>query len=163
MKKVTFLLAALLIGGMMFSGCKKNDPTPTPTPDPTPTPTTLTVVYQVDNTQNSFVISDCFKLNVTYTNANGESITETGVTLPWSKSIEVTTPFKAKMQGEYVYNENELPDQVVSGKRFGIGSYTGSTLNIEMMGTVGSAKKESFLNLMASHPDRLQFSMEKDF
>lgn len=163
MKKVSFFLATLLIGGMMFTGCKKTEPTPAPTPDPTPTPTTVTVVYKVEKTQGSLVISDCFKLNVTYTDANGQSVTESNVTLPWTKSVEVTSPFKAKMEGEYVYNEAELPDQVVSGKRYGIGSYTGSSLNIEMMGTLGSAKKESFLNLMASHPDRLQFSMEKDF
>ena len=30
MKKLTFLLVTLLIGGMMFTGCKKDDPTPTP-------------------------------------------------------------------------------------------------------------------------------------
>ena len=32
MKKLSFLLAALLIGGMMFTGCKKEDPKPTPDP-----------------------------------------------------------------------------------------------------------------------------------
>ena len=162
MKKVMFMIATLIIGGMMLTGCKKN-PQPTPEPDPDPTPTTVTVVYKVEKTQGSLVISDCFKLNVTYTDANGQSVTESGVTLPWTKSVEVTSPFRAKMQGEYVYNEAELPDQVVSGKRYGIGSYTGSSLNIEMMGTLGSASKENFLNLMAAHPDRLQFTMEKDF
>ena len=35
MKKVTFLLATLLIGGLMLTGCKK-DPQPTPDPDPDP-------------------------------------------------------------------------------------------------------------------------------
>ena len=30
MKKVTFLLATLLIGGMMFTGCKKDNPSDTP-------------------------------------------------------------------------------------------------------------------------------------
>ena len=163
MKKASFFLATLLIGGMMFTGCKKTEPTPAPTPDPTPTPTSLTVMYKVDNTNGNLVMSDCFKLNVTYTDANGQSVTESNVTLPWTKSVEVTSPFKAKMEGEYVYNEAELPDQVVSGKRYGIGSYTGSSLNIEMMGTLGSASKENFLNLMAAHPDRLKFTMEKDF
>jgi hypothetical protein len=161
MKKVTFLLVTLLIGGMMLTGCKKPDPTPTP--EPTPTPTTLTVVYKVDNTNGHLVMSDCFKLNVTYIGANGQEVTESGVALPWMKSIEVTSPFKAKMEGEYVYNENELPDQVVSGKQYGVGYYTGSSLNIEMLGSLGSASKESFLNLMAEHPDRLKFTMEKDF
>lgn len=163
MKKVSFLLATLLIGGMMFTGCKKTDPTPTPTPDPTPAPANTTVVYKVDNTNGNLVMSDCFKLNVTYATANGESVTETGVTLPWSKSIEVTTPFKAKMQGEYVYNESDLPDRVVSGKRYGIGSHSNGSLNIEMVGSISSGSKESFLELMANNPDRLKFSEEKDF
>lgn len=158
MKKVSFLLATLLIGGMMFTGCKKTEPTPTPYP--TPAPANTTVVYKVDNTNGNLVMSDCFKLNVTYTAANGESVTETGVTLPWSKSVEVTTPFKAKMQGEYVYNESELPDQVVSGKRYGIGAHS---MNIEMVGSISSGSKESFLELMANNPDRLKFSEEKDF
>jgi len=160
MKKVTFLLATLLIGGMMLTGCKKNDPTPEPEPS---TPTTVTVVYKVDKTNGNLVISDCFKLDVTYTNANGQEVTENGLELPWSKSIEVTSPFHAKMQGELVYNEEELPEQVISGKRYGIGAYTNGTLNIEMLGSTTSASKESFLNAMAQHPDRLQFTMEKDF
>ena len=161
MKKIFMVLAAIVICGMLFTGCKKSDSTTNP--DPTPTPTTLTVMYKVDNTQGDLVVSDCFKLNVTYTNADGQSITENGITLPWTKSVEVTPPFNAKMEGEYVYNEAELPDVVVSGKRYGIGSYTSSSLSIVMIGTLGSASKENFLNLMASHPDRLKFTMEKDF
>lgn len=40
MKKLTFLIVTFLIGGMMFTGCKKDDPTPTPTPvDPETNPT----------------------------------------------------------------------------------------------------------------------------
>jgi len=45
MKKVTFFLAALLIGGMMFTSCKKDDPQPTPTPDPVSK--TAKVVYKL--------------------------------------------------------------------------------------------------------------------
>ena len=30
MKKLTFLLATLLIGGLMLTGCKKDNPQPTP-------------------------------------------------------------------------------------------------------------------------------------
>ena len=161
MKKVMFLLATVLIGGMMFTGCKKDNPTPEPTPDPEPT--TTTVVYKVDNTNGNLTMSDCFKLNVTYTNAQGESVTETEVELPWSKSIEVTLPFKAKMEGELVYNENELPEQVVFGKRYGIGWYSNGSLAIEMLGSIAKANKESFLNLVEEHPDRLKFNMEKDF
>ena len=160
MKKVTFLLATLLIGGMMLTGCKKNND---PTPDPEPTPTTIKVVYRVDNTNGNLVMSDCFRLNVTYTNANGQEVTENGLELPWSKSVEVTAPFHAKMQGELVYNEEELPEHVVYGKRYGIGAYSNGSLSIEMVGSMGSASKENFINTVNEHPDRLQFTTEKDF
>ena len=163
MKKAMFLLATVLIGGMMLSGCKKPTPTPEPTPEPEPTPTTTIVLYKVENTNGNLVMSDCFKLNVTYTNANGESVTETGVVVPWSKSVDVTLPFHAKMEGELVYNENELPEHVVFGKRYGIGTYFNGSLSIEMVGGFNSASKENFLNLMQDHPDRLKFTTEKDF
>lgn len=159
MKKVMFLIATVLIGGMIFSGCKKDQPTPTPEP----TPTTTKVLYKVDNTLGNLVMSDCFKLNVTYTDAKGESVTENGVVLPWEKSVEVTSPFKAKMEGELVYDENDLPDQVVFGKRYGIGNYSNGSLAIEMVGGFNSAQKENFLNLMQNNPDRLKFTVEKDF
>ena len=47
MKKVMFLLATLLIGGMMFTGCKKDNPQPTPDTPSTPTETTKTFVYKI--------------------------------------------------------------------------------------------------------------------
>lgn len=161
MKKVTFLLATLLIGGTMLTGCKKTEPTP----NPEPTPTTYTVVYKVDNNDpfSGLTMSPCFKVNVTYTDANGQSVTESNATLPWSKSIEVTLPFHAKMDGTFTFNEADLPDQVVFGKRRGIGLYTNSSGNVEMTGGMGSASKENFLSLVAEHPDHLQFTEEKDF
>ena len=109
------------------------------------------------------VLSDCFKLNVTYTNAKGESVTETGVTLPWEKTIEVTSPFKAKMQGELVYNVDELPEKVTFGKCYGIGYYNNSSLVIEMVGAFSVDDKEGFLELLQHNPDRLKFTEEKNF
>lgn len=151
MKKITFLLAILIIGGMMLTGCKKSESTP----EPEPTPTTLKVVYKVDNTYDDLVLSDCFKLNVTYTNANGQSVTENNVTLPWTKAIEVTYPFNAKMEGTYVYNVEELPDHVVFVKRY--------TINEDGKSDVSGMTKEKFLELAEEHPEELQFSIEKEF
>ena len=160
MKKALFLLATLLIGGLMLTGCKK----PEPTPDPEPTPTTFEVAYAVTNaTNNGTTISDCFKLNVTYLDANGQEVTENGVTLPWKKVVSVTSPFHAKMVGELVYNEEELPESVVFGRRYVI------TFNADVIdptlygGDYAAASKENFLKLMAQHPDRLKFTVEQDF
>ena len=161
MKKVLYLLTALLIGGLMLTGCKKDNPTPEPEPEPTPT--TTKVAYVVSNTSSGKVMSDCFKLNVTYLDANNQEVTESGVTLPWTKVIEVTSSFHAKMTGEIVYNEEELPETVIFGKPLGIGYYSGESLVIEMTGGLVTGNRENFLNLMAQDPNRLQFTKEKDF
>ena len=162
MKKTMLLLATLLIGGLMITGCSKE---PTPTPDPTPTPSTNTVkvAYKVSNTFQSLVMSDCFKLNVTYVDANGKEVTETGVTLPWTKEFEVTKPFHAKMDGQIVYNVDELPDPVVYGTCYGIGYYQGTALIITMESDMTTGSKERFLGVMEHNPDKLKFTKEKDF
>ncbi len=160
MKKVLFVIATLLIGGMMLTGCKKD---PQPTPDPDPTTKTKTVVYKVDNTYSGLTMSECFKLSVTYLDANGQSVTENNVTLPWTKSIEAKLPFTAKMEGTFSYNAADLPDQVVYGRRYGIGTYDGNALVISLVGNMSSSSKETFLSIIEEHPDRLQFSQEENF
>ena len=161
MKKVLFLLTTLLIGGMMLTGCKK--PEPTPEPEPEPTPTSTRVAYVVSNTSGGKVMSECFKLNVTYLGANNQEVTENGITLPWTKVVEVSSPFHAKMTGELVYNAEELPDTVIFGKPHGIGYYNGATLVVELIGGLGTGSKQNFLNMMAQDPTKLQFTQEKDF
>ena len=142
MKKVTFLLATLLIGGMMLTGCKKEDP------KPTPTPTTAKVTYKVDNKMNTlpFVTSDCFKYTITYVGADGNNVTVNDVTLPWtSPELTVTLPFDAKMEGKYTYKEEELPDQV----GFGQITYIFSGEKLIATGTddnIVSLPKAGFLN-----------------
>lgn len=164
MKKTMLLLATLLIGGMIFTSCSK-DPTPTPTPTPTPEPSskTVKVSYQFVKENAGVVLSDCFKLNVTYIDASGKEVTENGVTMPWVKEFEVTKPFHAKMEGELVYNDNELPDTVYFGTCCGIGYYQSSELNISLQGGFGVGSKEKFLNTMDHNPDKLKFKVEKDF
>ena len=160
MKKVMFLLATLLIGGMMLTGCKP-EPTPEPEPEPEPTPTTKTVFYKIANKSAAgYVVSPCFKVNVTYTDANGQSVTENEATLPWTKSIEVTLPFHAKMDGTYTFDEANLPDSVNFGKLFGIG------IGVDVFipsGSVQMFKKAKFLQYAAEHPEKLSFTVEQDF
>ena len=108
-------------------------------------------------------MSPCFKMNVTYTDADGQLVTENNVTLPWTKSVDVEIPFHAKMTGTLTYNEADLPETVVYGLVRGIGLYTNGSGDIEIVGSMHTASKENFLRLITEHPDRLQFTMEKDF
>lgn len=159
MKKVTFLLATLLIGGMMLTGCKKEDPKPTPTP--TPTPTTAKVTYKVDNKMNTlpFVTSDCFKYTITYVGADGNNVTVNDVTLPWtSPELTVTLPFDAKMEGKYTYKEEELPDQVGFGQITSIVSGNKPIANGEG-DIIASLAKAGFLNYISQNPDAVNFSL----
>lgn len=154
-------MATLFMVSMMITGCDRDDPTPTPTPDPTPD--TYTVVYMINNQANGSTMSPCFKMNVTYTDADGQLVTENNVTLPWTKSVDVEIPFHAKMTGTLTYNEADLPETVVYGLVRGIGLYTNGSGDIEIVGSMHTASKENFLRLITEHPDRLQFTMEKDF
>ena len=156
MKKVTFLFATLLIGGMMFTGCKKDNPQPTP--DPTPTPTTAKVTYMVGNTYGSFTTSDCFKYTITYVGADGNKVTVNDVTLPWSSpELTVKLPFDAKMEGKYTYKEEELPDQVGFGQITSIVSGNKPIANGEDI--IASLAKAGFLQYISQNPDAVNFSL----
>ena len=67
------------------------------------------------------------------------------------------------MTGTLTYNEAELPDHVVFGLIRGIGLYVNGSGNVPMEGNMSSTSKENFLRLATEHPEKLQFSMEKDF
>ncbi len=156
MKKVTFLLATLLIGGMMLTGCKKDDPQPTP--DPTPTPTTAKVTYMVGNTYGSFTTSACFESTITYVGADGNKVTVNDVTLPWtSPELTVKLPFDAKMEGKYTYKEEELPDQVAFGQITNIVSGNKPIANGEDI--IASLAKAGFLQYISQNPDAVNFSL----
>lgn len=166
MKKLSFLLATLLIGGMMFSGCTKT-PDPEPDPEPDPTPSTYTVRYEVFKKNASHTLPDCFKLDVTYTGADGQMVTENGVTVPWVKVIEVNAPFNAKMVGTFVFVEDELPESFYYGRIKDISIYQGNSLISGSGGVIPSGSfigttKEKFLKILEKDPDYVKFTIEKD-
>jgi len=155
MKKVTFLLATLLIGGMMFTGCKKD---PQPTPTPTPSSKTAKVVYKVDNKMGFFVASDCFKYTLTYIGADGNAVTVNDVTLPWtSPEITVTKPFNAKIEGKATYDEATLPEMLTYGR---VPSITADG-NLVAIGNdiFQTVSKAQFLTLVAGDPAMLNLSL----
>ena len=155
MKKLSFLLVTLLIGGMMFTGCKKEDPKPTPDP----VSKTAKVVYKIGNTSLNQTVSNCFKYTVSYLGANGQMVTVNDVTLPWSSpEITVTLPFTAKIEGNATYNEADLPDPVVYGCIYCISE---NGIDFQHQGSLYSASKEGFIHIMAENPDELKFSYSK--
>ena len=159
MKKVTFLLATLLIGGMMLTGCKKDDPQPTPTP--TPASTTKTITYILDKTStvsgSTLEVSPCFRYTFTYKDADGKMVEVVDATLPWIKEIDVKVPFEAEMKGKITYNESELPDYVYWGAPGNINIGTSHSTS----GGVRGNDKQDFLELVAQKPERLEFSYKK--
>jgi hypothetical protein len=161
MKKLTFLLATLLIGGMMFTGCKKDN-----TPGSDPASKTFKVSYALGNKTTAalgieLVTSDCFKFDVTYTGANGEQVEVKGVTLPWtSPSIDVKAPFKAKIEAKPVYDEAQLPDTFAYGA---IPSISKDGAVVMTGGEIANRTKVKFLQIMQESPEELIMKTAYDF
>ena len=158
-----FLLTTLIIGGMMLTGCHKDDPTPQP--EPTPTPNTVKVAYRVSDTDGNYTMLPCFKVNVTYLDANGQEVTETDQTLPWHKVVEVTKPFHAKMEGEYIFDTAQLPEtgNMAFGTRFAIILEEFGDLPLNYYGNLMYQPKDKFLKILEHNPDKLKFHKEEDF
>ena len=157
MKKLVFLITTLLVVALVGAGCHRDDPTPTPTPD------TYAVVYKIGNSVDDVTMSPCFKMNVTYTDANGQQVTENNVTLPWTKAVEIKPPFHAKFTGQLTYNEDELPETVTYGLPHGINLYINGYGKDSLTGSLKSASREAFLKIASEYPERLQFTQEEDF
>lgn len=160
MKKVSFLFAALLIGGMMLTGCKK------PSEPSTPTSQTIKVSYALENTVTLTggivqTTSDCFKFDVTYTGADGNPVEVKNVTLPWSgDSFDVKAPFKAKIEARPVYNEDDLPDDLTYGA---IAFICKNGEKIGRGGEIYNRTKVKFLQTAQENPEYLYIKTEYDF
>ena len=156
MKKVTFLLATLLIGSMMLTGCKK-DPQPTPTPEPESK--TAKVAYKLGNTHGSYTTSDCFKYSFSYLGADGQMVAVNDVTLPWtSPELTVNLPFTAKIEGQASYNEADLPASLVFGRAFSL-LVNGSEWY--RVNEFYPFPKEGFIQMVAEDPDYVKFSYSR--
>lgn len=153
MKKVTFLLATLLIGSMMLTGCKK-DPQPTPTPEPESK--TAKVTYKLGDTHGSYTASNCFKYTFSYLGADGQMVAVNDVTLPWtSPEITVTLPFTAKIEGQASYNEADLPESLVFGRAFSL-LVNGSEWY--KVNSFNPLPREGFIQMVAEDPNFVKFN-----
>ena len=150
MKKLSFLLVTLLIGGVMLTGCTKEEEPITPEP----TPTETTIVYSISNTYEGtqvYTLSPGLYFTFTYTDADGKEVKVENAELPWEKTITVTSPFEAKLEGEITYKEEELPEKVVFCKNIKIDPAMGSI-------TQGSVIND-FPQFVAQHPEEFKFSL----
>lgn len=165
MKKVMYLLTAILLGGMMLASCGKDDKTSESEPTPEPTPAKIKIAYRVSNTNGAYTMQPCFKVNVTYLDANGQEVSERDQTLPWHKVVEVTKPFHAMIEGEYVYDTAQLPTttNVVFGTRYAILLEEMGDDPLFYYGDIQDLSKAKFLKLMEHNPNKLKFHYEEDF
>jgi hypothetical protein len=164
MKKVTFLLAALLIGGMMFTGCKKDNPSDTPE-----TEKVYTVKYELLETaevENSMVtvLPGC-KFNVSYVGADGQLVELQDVTAPWSVTIDnFKATLTAKMEGTVSYDESQIPETDITFVKLPkITVVVGSENHLQDNFKVYKFNtKEKFLSAVQEHPNLLQFSVTNE-
>ena len=173
MKKVTFLLATLLIGGMMLTGCKKDETPNNGGNNGGNTPTTekvFSVKYELLETaevegEMVSVIPGC-KFNVSYVDAEGKTVEVQQVTAPWSVTIEnVKSPFTASMEGTVTYDESQIPETNVAFVKLPLISFigTGSPAPSTSFQCSKFGTKQQFLDRVQQNPRLLQFSVNKSF
>ena len=157
--KKSFLFIALFATIVMIFTCckKKDDSAANSTPEPTHGPTTKTLYYTVSNYDmtSGHTGSDCFHFTFTYTEEDGSSVTVEDAELPWTKSITVTAPFEAKLEGQISYNEEDMPETVCFCKAYNI---TDVQNNQFINSSHLDGPKEGMINLFNAHPDRLHFN-----
>lgn len=125
MKKVTFLLAALLVGGMMLTGCKKDDQNNNGNNGEAPA---TEVVYSVKyelletaqvSTGSTFSVLPGCTFDVSYVNAEGNTVEVKNVTAPWSVTVDnIKKPFTAKLEGTVSYDDAQLPETDINFVKF---------------------------------------------
>ena len=170
MKKVTFLLATLLIGSMMLTGCKKDTPNNgdneggggnTPT-----TEKVYSVKYELLETAKVegvmvSVLPGC-KFNVSYVDADGKTVEVQQVTAPWSVMIEnVKTPFTAKMEGTITYDESQIPETDITFVKLPKITLVAGGVNhvADNFKVYNFNTKEKFLNAVQENPRLLEYSV----
>lgn len=124
MKKVTFLLATLIVGGMMLTGCKKDDQNNNGNNGETPaTEVVYSVKYELLETAQvptgTFSVLPGCTFDVSYVNAEGNTVEVKNVTAPWSVTVDnIKKPFKAKLEGTVNYDEAQLPETDINFVKF---------------------------------------------
>lgn len=169
MKKHVTIIAMALLSLAAVVGCKKNNEHQDDPEPPVVVKNEYIIHYAIETQEtkvdSTIVFTPCFKANVTYLEANGDTVKLTDVSLPWSKDITVTAPFSAYIKGNEFYDQSELPDDVTYGyfAGFKAQSVETSTIIDKMRGYFGITSKENFLNNLARIENTLKFEIQKKF
>lgn len=171
MKKLAFLFAALLIGGMMLTGCKKdNQNNGGNESGDTPTEKVYSVKYELLETavvenETVNVIPGC-KFDVSYVDADGKTVEVKQVTAPWSVTVEnVNTSFTAEMKGKVTFDESQIPETNVTFVKLPKISFigTGAPSPSESFKVYKFSTKQQFLDRVQEKPSLLEYSITKSF
>ena len=171
MKKVTFLLAALLVGGMMLTGCKKDDQNNNGNNGETPaTEVVYSVKYELLETAQvqtgTFSVLPGCTFDVSYVNAEGNTVEVKNVTAPWSVTVDnIKKPFTAKLEGTVSYDEAQLPETDINFVKFPQITITPSVGQPEVLNDFFLSKystKQKFLDAIQHSSRILNFSTSKE-
>ena len=167
-KHITIIALALFSLATVFSGCKKDNNNDQPEQKQK-----YNVSYELDNVCEVvnpfnedtivFSMSPCFKANISYVEASGNTTKLTDVTLPWKKEIIVEAPFNASVQVELTFKEEELPDSVtvVKSGRLGIKKTEASSYYYNEDKRGNTFLKNKFLEHIVSQPIFLKYGFQQ--
>ena len=150
-KKNVLCFALFAAFAMIFTGCNKEKEKEN---NQEPIPSTMTLYYTVTNEADGHTAADCFHYNISYTDADGSTVTVEDAQMPWTKSIKVPTSFVAKLEGTITYDEADMPDYVCFIKAYQISPSPNAEL--ERHHTHGT--KEHMLQAFHDHPENLTFT-----
>ena len=167
-KHITIIALAMIAIAAAFTGCKKNENNNNGNNDePVVEKKEYKIHYAVDTqypkADSIIEFTPCFKANITYLEANGDTTKLTDVTLPWEKEITVEGPFKAYIKGNEYYDQSELPETVTYGfyAGFTYQQLPDGMINIKMRGYCGVAAKDNFLSQIDRIQNTLKFESQE--
>jgi len=171
MKKLLFILAMVCVGGMIAVSCNRENGEEGG--GGTSGNKKIAIQYQMKDSfmqsGQSYQLNPCFHYNLKYVDATGKTVEVKNVSAPWTLPVfDVKAPFTAKIEGTIVYNEADIPETGVI--------YFGAVPNIhtsengvskdygpDNTPTGQFSSKEQFLSFIATHPERLTFTLEHTF
>ena len=162
MKKHAFIVIMMMASVMAFVSCNKNN-------DPAES---YSLKYQISNevrftdpatqTVTVLTLSPCFHFDISYVDANGNLVEEHNITAPWEKTLAISKPFHAKLEGTATFNVDELPEWVTFGTPYSISITGNGVIKYDENNNLSTFTKENFVEHIAGS-DLMSFSGSVDF